>query len=270
MSYRTLTSSEITALENQGCFSLDWSKIEVKDPFSLTHIHHVRFLGEVKVGILGRPITLASGEQKTSRLFNTKIVQCELGDDVLLDNVQMIRNYRLGDQVIMQNVDSATVSEASSFANGFEIEVLNEGGGRELKLFDQLSAQLAYILVSYRHDPDLIASINKMIDSYASQKTSDTGTIGSGTEILNTRTIESVNIGEHASIHGASLLKNGTIVSNKHAPASVGENVIAKNFIQLSGSRVDGGAMVDKSFVGQGVEIGKAVFCRELPLFCQF
>lgn len=266
MSYRPLKNSEITALEKQGCFSLDWSKIEVKDPFSTTHVHHVRFLGEVKVGVLGRSITLASGEQKTSRLFNSKIVQCELGDDVLIDNVQMIRNYRIGDQVIIQNADSVTVSESSAFGNGTEIEVLNEGGGREVLMFDKLNAQLAYILVSYRHDPELIASINLMIDQYVKEKTSAIGIIGSGSEILHTRCIESVNIGEHASILGASLLKNGTIVSNKHAPAYVGENVIAKNFIFLSGSKVDGGALVDKSFVGQGVEIGKQ-FSAENCLF---
>ncbi len=266
MSYRPLKNEEITALEKQGCFSLDWSKIQVKDPFSLSHVHHIRFLGEVKIGILGRPVTLASGEQKTSRLFNSKIVQCELGDDVLLDNVQMIRNYRIGDQVILQNVDSVIVSEPSSFGNGKEIEVLNEGGGREVKIFDQLSAQLAYILVSYRHDPDLIDSLNRMIDKYTKEKTSATGTIGSGTEILHTRTIESVNIGEHAFIQGASLLKNGTISSNKHAPSFVGDNVIAKDFIFLSGSKVDGGALVDKSLVGQGVEVGKQ-FSAENSLF---
>jgi len=266
MSYRALKSEEITALENQGCFSLDWSKIQVKDPFSLTHVHNVRFLGEVKVGILGRPVTLASGEQKTSRLFNSKIVQCELGDDVLLDNVQMIRNYRLGDQVILQNVDSVVVPEPSSFGNGTEIEVLNEGGGREVKIFDQLSAQLAYLMVTYRHDSDLIASLEKMVEQYSKKKTSDIGNIGSGTEILHTRTIESVNIGEHAFIQGASLLRNGTIASKKEAPAFVGDDVIAKDFIFLSGSKVDGGALVDKSFIGQGVKVGKQ-FSAENSLF---
>ena len=266
MSYRALKSEEIAALENQGCFSLDWTKIQVKDPFSLTHVHNVRFLGEVKVGILGRPVTLASGEQKTSRLFNSKIVQCELGDDVLLDNVQMIRNYRLGDQVILQNVDSVVVPEPSSFGNGTEIEVLNEGGGREVKIFDQLSAQLAYLMVTYRHDSDLIASLEKMVDQYSKKKTSAFGNIGAGTEILHTRTIESVNIGEHAFIQGASLLRNGTIASKKEAPAFVGDDVIAKDFIFLSGSKVDGGALVDKSFIGQGVKVGKQ-FSAENSLF---
>ena len=68
------------------------------------------------------------------------------------------------DAVIIENVDSIAVNGPSSFGNGFEIEVLNEGGGRELKMFDKLSAQLAYILVCYRHDPDLIDAINGMID----------------------------------------------------------------------------------------------------------
>lgn len=266
MSYRLLSHSEIAALEKQGCFSPDWSKIKVKDPFSLEHVHHVRFLGEVMLGILGRSITQANGEKLTSRLFNSKIVQCELGDDVLLDNVQMIRNYRIGEQVIIQNVDAITVIEPSSFGNGFEVEVLNEGGGRELKIFDQMSAQLAYILVSYRHNPELIASINQMIENYTKKKTSQTGTIGKGTEILHAGTIDAVNIGEYTSIRGASLLKNGTIVSNEHAPSFVGQNVIARNFIQLSGSKIDGGALVDKSFVGQGVEIGKQ-FSAENSVF---
>ncbi len=42
--------------------------------------------------------------------------------------------------------------------------------------------------------------------------------------------------------------------------------VIAKKFIVLSGSRVDGGAILDKSFVGQGVKMGKQ-FSAENSVF---
>ena len=62
--------------------------------------------------------------------------------------------------LIIENVDTISVNGPSSFGNGFEVEVLNEGGGRELMIFDSLSAQLAYMLVCYRHDPDLIEAIN--------------------------------------------------------------------------------------------------------------
>ena len=266
MSTRPLSHSEITALENQGCFSSDWSRIEVRDPFLTEHIHHVRFLGEVKVGKLGGVLKTGSGEQLTSGLYNSKIEQCEIGDDVLIDHVQLIRNYRIEDRVILENVTSISVNGPSSFGNGYELEVLNEGGGRELKMFDRLSAQLAYMVVSYRHDPEWIASINRLIDAYVLSKTSKTGSIGKGATINDSGTISEVNIGESAMIRGVSLLENGSIISNAHAPAIVGENVIAKNFIMLSGSRIDGGALVDKSFVGQGVEIGKQ-FSTENSVF---
>lgn len=266
MSHRSLNNSEKTALQNQGCFSSDWSKIEVTDSFSTDFVHQVRFMGTVKLGSLGGTVMTSKGESSTSGLYNCKIENCEIGNDVLLDNVQLVKNYKIMNQVILENVQSISVSASSTFGNGFEIEVLNEGGGRELKIFDKLSAQLAYILVSYRHNPALIDAINGMISDYAAKCSSDTGSIGTGAEIRNTGTISEVNIGEYASICGTALLKNGTIVSNKEAPAFVGENVIAKNFIFLSGSKIDGGALVDKSFVGQSVEIGKQ-FSSENSVF---
>lgn len=218
------------------------------------------------MGKLGGSFKTGSGEQKTSGLFNSKIEECSLGDDVLIDHVRLVKNYRIENQVALENVTSMSVNGPSSFGNGVELEVLNEGGGRELKLFDRLSAQLAYMVVSYRHDPEWIASINKLIDSYVLKRTSETGSIGKGAIIQNSGTIREVNVGESALVRGVSLLENGTLVSNAQAPAVVGENVMAKNFIMLSGSRIDGGALVDKCFVGQGVEIGKQ-FSAENSVF---
>ncbi len=266
MNYRPLNNSEITALQNQGCFSSDWSKVEVTDPFSIASIYQVRFIGAVKLGKLGGPIKTGTEEDLSSGLYNCKIENCEIGNDVLIDNVQLVKNYRIMDRVIIEHTHSIAVNGPSSFGNGFQIEVLNEGGGRELKIFDKLSSQLAYILVSYRHDAKLIGSINGLIDKYAAACSSETGTIGTGTRISNAGTISGVQIGEYASISGPALLKNGTISSKKEAPAIVGENVIARNFILQSGSKMDGGALVDKSFVGQGVEIGKQ-FSAENSVF---
>ena len=46
------------------------------------------------------------------------------------------------------------------FGNGVKIEILNEGGGRELPIFDKLSAQVAYMMVTYRHDHNFINNLN--------------------------------------------------------------------------------------------------------------
>jgi hypothetical protein len=251
---RSLNDSEITALQNQGCFSQDWSGIKVSDSFSPADIHNVRFQGDIKLG-------------KVAGLFNSSIKNCEIGNDVLIDNARKIQNYRIGDNVIIDNVDTISVDGPTSFGNGFEIEALNEGGGRELLIFDRLSSQLAYILACYRHDPKLIAAINKMIENYASEKTADTGEIGSGTQIINSGSIYNVNIGENATIRGVILLEDGTISSNSHAPVFVGDGVIAKHFMILSGSRVDSGALIDKSFIGQAVQAGKQFSAENCLLF---
>jgi len=253
MSSRLLDNTEIAALKDQGCFSSHWAEIRVGKNFSAEPIRNVRFQGKVELGLV-------------SGLFNSTIENCEIGNDVLIENVPLIRNYRIEDRVVIQNVDAITVTGTSSFGNGTEIEVLNEGGGRELILFDKLSAQLAYMQVCYRHDQGMVDEINRMIQDYTRLKKSESGSIGSGTKISNVGSIHNMNIGGYATIKGATLLENGTIKSNKDAPSFVGEAVIAKNCILLSGSAVDNGALVEKCFVGQGVEIGKQ-FSAENSLF---
>jgi len=251
---RSLNDSEITALQNQGCFSQDWSKIKVSDSFSTGDIHNVRFQGDIKLG-------------KVSGLINSSFKNCEIGNDVLIDNVHQVQNYRISDKVVIENVDTLSVNGPTSFGNGFEIEALNEGGGRDLMIFDRLSAQLAYILVCYRHDPELIAAINRMIENYADEKTADTGEIGKGTQIINSGSIYNVNIGEAATIRGVTLLQDGTISSNSQAPVFVGDGVIAKHFMILSGSKVDSGALIDKSFIGQAVQVGKQFSAENCVFF---
>lgn len=55
---------------------------------------------------------------------------------------------------------------------------MNEGGGREIPIFDFLSAPLAYILTLYRHRPELIQNLQKRVDNYATAQQSSTGSIG--------------------------------------------------------------------------------------------
>jgi NDP-sugar pyrophosphorylase family protein len=106
-----------------------------------------------------------------------------------------------------------------------------------------------------------------MIKNYADGKTSETGDIGTGTRIINSGSIYNVNIGENATIRGVTLLEDGTISSNSQAPVFVGDGVIAKHFMILSGSKVDSGALIDKSFIGQAVQAGKQFSAENCVFF---
>jgi len=170
---------------------------------------------------------------------------------------KILQTILLKRMFIIENVGSMITKEGSTFGNGTEIEVLNEGGGRELPIFDRLSSQIGYLTVLYRHDRDFTDKILLLIRDYCESKRSDRGLIQSGARVHDSLIIRNVFIGSYAIISGASLLEEGTIRSNNEAPAFIGEGVIARKFIVLSGSKVDGGAILDKCFVGQGVKIGK-------------
>ena len=253
MNYRNLTDLEINGLELQGCIAADWSSLLVSNSFTIDHIHHSRFAGKVKLG-------------KLKGLYASYLKNCVIGDGVYLNRVSHLEGYNVENEVVIENVSSLQVVDETSFGNGTELAVLNEGGGRELLLYEKLTSQIAYLMVHYRHEKKMIDHLEKLIRNYTKDITSTRGNIKSGCHIQNVQTIRNVNFGPATKISGAQLLQDGTIVSCQEDPTQIGDSVIAKNFIIQSGSHVDSGAMLDHCFVGQGVRLGKQ-FSAEHSVF---
>ena len=257
MNYRKLTNSEIEILKNRGNCAENWDTVFVKDGFSPDRIQNVRFAGQVKLGNFIGTVKIDDGIVKASGLYNTTIQDCTIGDHVYIADVKNLVRYDIKSNVTIENVASLIVSGETTFGNGIEIEILNEGGGRETLIFDKLTSQIAYLQTTYRHDRTFTGKLGTLINRYVEEKKASRGSIGEGSRIVNCLKIRNVSIGENAIVSGALLLEEGTIASNRHDPSFVGEGVIAKGFIVLSGSRIDGAAMLDHCFVGQGVRIGR-------------
>ena len=267
MNVRNLTPEEILKLENSGCTCGNWNDIEVAEKFNPASFFNVYFSGKNKLGIFEKVVTLPGGITVHTGLINCHIHNCLIEDDVYISNVKSLANYRIEKDVIIENVDSLIVEGASTFGNGAELDIVNEGGGRTLKIFDRLSANLAYFMVFYRHNKKFISCLEKIIDGYVKEKKSSMGLIKQGAKILNCRAIANVNIGLDAVISGASNLKEGTIVSCKEDPAFVGNDVSATNFIILSGAKVEDAVILQNSFVGQGVKMGKQYSAENSAFF---
>jgi len=255
--YRQLTPSEIKTLEKQGCSAENWEELEVSASFSTDTVKNVQFAGKVRIGALKGKVKTAGGMEKPSALQYARIENCTIGDRVYISFVSNLVNYTVENDVAIENVGNLIASKTSSFGNGTEIDVLNEGGGRELPIFDRLSAQIAYLLVFYRHNKALIEKLKKQVATYIEMKKASHGTLGEHSIITQTPVIIDVNIGAYSTITAASKLENGTIVSNRFAPVEIGNGVVAENFIVLSGSKIDNSAIISNTFVGQGVRIGK-------------
>ncbi|MDA3879240.1 MAG: DUF4954 family protein [Prolixibacteraceae bacterium] len=258
MKYRNLTNAEIEQLKQQMCSSENWDNIFVCNDFKPENIINTHFAGEVKIGSLNSKIELFGGIKRHSGIYNSTLHNCTVGKDCYINYVKnYISNYNIGDNVIINNVQLIATENENTFGNAEKIAVLDESGGREIMMYDHLSAQLAYIMTLYRYRPVLINKLESMIYEYSLQKKSKRGYIGKHCKIINVGEIKNCYIGEYVLIEGTRLIANGSIISNKHAPVEIGNDVIMKKFIIQSGSSINEGVIIDKCYVGQGCELGK-------------
>lgn len=270
--WRNLTSTEIESLKKQGCTSDNWDSILVDNEFVTTYIFNTIFSGNIKLGRFEKEYTLPGGLKKHAGIWNATIHNCQLGNNVLIENIQnYIANYNIGDNVFIQNIHILYTDGKTAFGNGVEAAVLNETGGREVLINDQLSAHLAYILSFYRHRPHLTEKLQSLIKSYAEHQASDMGTIGDNVRIVNAGAIKNVRIGNNTVIEGARHLENGSINSNEYDPVHIGYSVMANDFIICSGSKVEDGTMLTRCFVGQACQLGHTYSASDSLFFsnCQ-
>ncbi len=265
--YKPLTDQQVEQIKTQGCRADDWSAVTVADGFDPGRVHDVHFEGSVKIGSLAGTVTSASGLDRPCGIEEATLINCTLGDGVRIANVgSHIANYRVGDGACIEDVGVIQTNPSATFGNGTEVEVLNEGGGREVSVFNAMSSQFAHLWCMHRYRPKFIDKLEAFAKAQADSARSDTGTIGSGAKVSAVGRIIDVNIGDAATVWGASALVNGTILSTDDAPTLIGDGVQAHDFIVGEGTKVTQGAIVAKSFVGQGCQVGKQ-FSAEGSLF---
>ena len=230
---RKLTPAEIARAESFGVSAQDWSQIFVAEDFDPAQLRQCRLEGRVE---------LASG----ARIASSRVA-----------------NYHIGEGSCILQVSALECRSRSRFGNGVGVAVMNECGGRTVKIFDRLSAQVAYIMAVYRHRPRTIAALERMIDAYAETVESGMGSVGKNCRITGTKFIREVRIGDNVTIDGASALQNGTLCDGAH----IGVDVKAYDFIAAEASHIDNGSIVERCFVGESCRLDKAFTAAESLFF---
>ncbi|MCF7826169.1 MAG: DUF4954 family protein [Candidatus Marinimicrobia bacterium] len=267
--YLALTPEAIKILKGNGCWSRSWSKVQVTKGFDPTRIAGTIFRGEVRIGNLDGEFVPMDGIRRYAGIFDANLHNVVVGDNCHISNINgWLSNLVIEDNVLIENVGSIVCQGETSFGNGHPIEVLNEGGGRELKITAMTSAQTAYLSTMYRHDPELIKALDKIADDYARSVRSDRATIGAGAKLFHCQNIVNVNIGPGAILRGIQNLKEGTIASSLEAPTFVGDGVIAKDFIIQKGAYVSDGALLASTLIGEASKIGKQFSSENSVMFC--
>jgi hypothetical protein len=256
--FRRLTGPEIRTLNANNCRCEDWSRVKVLEGFDPARCINVTFSGDIKLGNFKSSYTDESGVSIKCGISNAHIHNCSVGSNVLINNIgDYIANYNIQDNVIIKNCGKIHTEGESTYGNGIEVAVLNETGGRSVKIWDRLSAQEAYIIALYRHRSKAIGKIEKMVADYSQAITSDRGIIGQNSRILNCRNIRNVRFGAYSFVEGAMSLNEGSVNSCLEDPIFIGPGVIMEHFIICSGSIITESTLIDKCFVGQGCVLGK-------------
>jgi len=264
---RNLTQKEIEALEARGCTAENWQWVRVAPDFDARRVRQTSFFGEVEIGSNSGFVTI-DGLKRPCGIHHATLASCRVGRNVYIADIgSSIQHYDIEDEVVLEDVSSLVSEKDATFGNGYRIQVLNETGGREVTLFNELNAQIAYIQTFYRHDAEFQKKLEQLIGEYVSQQRSERGRISCSAQIRGCGQIRNTNIGPHAVIRGALRIEDGTILSCAEHPTVVGAGVFMNHFILSEGASVDSGAVLNGAFVGQGTQVGKQCSVENSLLF---
>ncbi|MCQ2133944.1 MAG: DUF4954 family protein [Bacteroidales bacterium] len=273
MEYRKLTSAEISQLTANGCTAEDWAAVLVTwepDQSYTQYIRAAHFSGEVRLGTFNGEFLLQGGIPVHCGITNASLHNVTLGNNCVVRNVNdYIANYEFGNCCLIDNVDLIYTDGESMFGNGEVVSVLNETGGNEIVITDILTSQTAWFMATNAPSAQALKDLS---DKYAEGIKASVGTTGDMVTIRNAGTLMNVCLGDYATVDGAARLANGTVNSCEKAPAKVGKNVIADDFIFSSGSHVEDGAIINKCFIGQASHVGRGFSVAESVIFsnCHF
>jgi hypothetical protein len=283
IAYRQLTAYEIEVLVRNRNTSDDWNKILVSDLFMPELVQNCKFYGLVRIGKLEAIYAEFHNLRRPIGLYNSTIISCDIGHNVVVDNCHYLSHYIIGNEVMIVNVNELATTNYAKFGNGIVkegeeeknrivLEVCNENGGRSIVPFSGMLPGDAYLWSRYRDNTLLQQKLKHFTDQQFDNHRGYYGQIGDRTIIKNTRIIKDVWMGTDVYIKGANKLKNLTIQSSAAAKSQIGEGcelvngivaegcrifygVKAVRFVMASNSQLKYGARLINSYLGNNATI---------------
>lgn len=281
--YRQLTAYEIEVLVRNRNTSDNWNRLLVSDAFTPELVQNCKFFGLVRIGKLEPYYLEFHNLRRPVGLYNSTIISCDFGDNVVVDNVNYLSHYIVGNDVMIVNTNELAATDHSKFGNGILkqgepesiriwLEVCNENGGRSIIPFDGMLPGDAWLWSRFRDDAALQSKFKEFTEKKFDNRRGYYGKIGDRTIIKNCKIIKDVMIGSDAYLKGANKLKNLTINSSAKEKTQIGEGcelvngiigygcrifygVKAVRFIMASHSQLKYGARLINSYLGNNSTI---------------
>ncbi|MFO8012566.1 MAG: DUF4954 family protein [Phycisphaerae bacterium] len=260
--WRHLRAEEIETLVKNGNVCDNWDDILVTDEFDATHVRNCEFHGLVRIGRLEHVYLRHHDLTVPVGLTNSRIVSCDLGDNIAVHNVDYLAYYIIGNRVILANIDEMCCTNHAKFGNGIVkegeeeevrvwLDVVNEAGGRSVLPFDGMIAADATLWARFPEDTGLAERLAAITQRAFDPRRGFYGTVGDECVIKNSRIIKDCRIGPCVYAKGANKLKNLTINSSPAEPSQIGEGVELVNGIIGRGCHIFYGCKAVRFVLGE-------------------
>jgi len=258
--HRNLTAFEIETLVRNNNTSDDWNRILVSKAFDPDRVRNCKFFGLVRIGKLEPWFLEFHNLRVPVGLYNSTIISSDIGDNVVVENVNFLSHYIIGNDVMLVNINELAATSTAKFGNGIlkegepeslriRLEVCNENGGRSIIPFQGMLPGDAWLWSRHRDDEELMARFTEFTDRRFDHRRGHYGAVGDRTVIKNCRIIKDALIGSDAYIKGANKIKNVTINSLPTAQTQIGEGCELVNGIIGEGCRVFYGVKAVRFFM---------------------
>jgi Domain of unknown function (DUF4954) len=258
--YRHLSASEIEVLVRNRNTSDNWNNLLVSDAFTPELVQDCKFFGLVRIGKLEPFYLEFHNLRRPVGLYGSTIISSDFGDNVVIDNVNYLSHYIVGNDVMIVNTNELATTDHAKFGNGILkqnetesrriwLEVCNENGGRSIIPFDGMLPGDAWLWSRFRDDMVLQQKFREFTEKKFDDRRGYYGKIGDRTVIKNCKIIKDVLIGTDAYLKGANKLKNLTINSSPTGKTQIGEGCEMVNGIIDYGCRIFYGVKAVRFFM---------------------
>ncbi|MBI4335530.1 MAG: DUF4954 family protein [Candidatus Omnitrophica bacterium] len=245
------TKDQIEQLKAQGNNADDWKKVKVAKGMDLSRIRRCYFQGDVTVGKLSGDVEVSDGVKLPAGLYNSIIVDSNIGDSVLIQDVMTLSNYIVLDGAVLFNCGVVSAKDGLVFGNGSELPIAIETGGREVKSYAEITVDAAAKVAASRADKEFLKDYSEAVDKYIGKIKSDKGIIAQGAVVSNSGKVLDAYVGPHAVIDNARSVVNSMVLSNKEEETEISDGSYVKNSLIQWGSEVTSMAIVANSVLSE-------------------
>ena len=268
MEYRQLDEKEIRQLEDNNCWAEDWQRVMVADDFTPNAVRNVTFYGDVKLGSFDKSIEVSKTFMRRTGVYNATLRNVTIGNNSLVENVgNYINNYVIGSDCYISNICTMETTEGATYGEGNIISVLNEVGEGNVMSYHGLTSQIAALMVRHAGNNAFRTAIRRLVAEYIQRTTPDTGTIGNGVKIVNTKEVTNTVVYNDCEINGAARISDCTIMSSPEASVFIGTGVICENSIIAHGSSIINSVKMQDCFVGEACKLSNGFTAAQSVFF---